>query len=158
MKVHVKHNLKTDVATAFKLCTEQKSQEALYPKLGGTDHKIRREGRAPNVRLKINRRMPTNPPAVLRRLVPATNDVSHTEDWAVDGDGYSSKLVVEIKGVPVKITGTKSLRPEKGGCSVEWNMEVTSGIPLLGSILAGFAAEEIRGKLEDEFNVLKSMA
>ena len=27
MKVHVKHSLKTDVASAFKLCTEQKSQE-----------------------------------------------------------------------------------------------------------------------------------
>jgi hypothetical protein len=52
--------------------------------------------------------------------------------------------------------GTKSLQPEKGGCSVEWNFDVTSGIPLLGGIIASFAGEEINKNLEDEFKVLKS--
>jgi hypothetical protein len=47
MKVHVKHSLKTDVASAFKLCTELKSQESIYAKLGGSDVKIKRDGRAP---------------------------------------------------------------------------------------------------------------
>ncbi|HVN41781.1 MAG TPA: DUF2505 domain-containing protein [Steroidobacteraceae bacterium] len=157
MKIHVKHSLKTDLESAFKLCTDQKSQETLYPTLGGTDHKIKREGRAPNVRLKISRRLPTNPPAMLRKLVPATNDVSHTEEWGAEGEGYACKLAVDIKGVPVKITGTKSLQPEKGGCSVEWNMEITSGIPLLGGMLAAFAGEETKARLEDEFKALKSM-
>jgi len=156
MKVHVKHTLKTDVGAAFKLCTEQKSQEAVYARLPGSDVRIKREGRAPNVKLRISRRMPANPPAAIRRLVPATNEVSHTEDWAADGDGFSSRIAVEIKGVPVRIVGTKSLQPEKGGCSVEWNFDVTSGIPLLGGIIASFAGEEINKNLEDEFKVLKS--
>ena len=156
MKVHVKHTLKTDVGAAFKICTEQKSQEAVYARLPGADVKIKREGRAPNVKLRISRRMPANPPAAIRRLVPATNEVSHTEDWAADGDGFSSRIAVEIKGVPVRIVGTKSLQPEKGGCSVEWNFDVTSGIPLLGGIIASFAGEEINKNLEDEFKVLKS--
>jgi hypothetical protein len=156
MKVHVKHTLKTDVGAAFKLCTEQKSQEAVYARLPGSDVKIKREGRAPNVKLRVSRRMPANPPAAIRRLVPATNEVSHTEDWATDGDGFSSRIAVEIKGVPVRIAGTKSLQPEKGGCSVEWNFDVTSGIPLLGGIIASFAGEEINKNLEDEFKVLKS--
>jgi hypothetical protein len=156
MKVHVKHTLKTDVGAAFKLCTEQKSQEAVYARLPGSDVKIKREGRAPNAKLRISRRMPANPPAAIRRLVPATNEVSHTEDWAADGDGFSSRIAVEIKGVPVKISGTKSLQPEKGGCTVEWNFDVTSGIPLLGGIIASFAGEEIKKNLEDEFKVLKS--
>jgi len=156
MKVHVKRTLKTDVGAAFKICTEQKSQEAVYARLPGSDVKIKREGRAPNVKLRISRRMPANPPAAIRRLVPATNEVSHTEDWAADGDGFSSRIAVEIKGVPVRIVGTKSLQPEKGGCSVEWNFDVTSGIPLLGGIIASFAGEEINKNLEDEFKVLKS--
>ena len=42
MKVHVKHSLKTDVAAAFKLCTEQKSQEQVYAKLGGSDIGLQR--------------------------------------------------------------------------------------------------------------------
>jgi hypothetical protein len=158
MKVHVKHSLKTDVASAFKLCTEQKSQEAVYDGLGGSDVKVKREGRAPNVRLRISRREPANPPAAIRRIVPSVNDVSHTEDWAADGDGYSAKIVVDIKGVPVKIVGTKSLQPAKGGCSVEWNFDVTCGIPLLGGVIASFAGSEIAEKLEREFNLLKSMA
>ena len=156
MKIQVKHPLKTDVASAFKLCTEQKSQESIYAKLGGTDVKIKRDGRAPNVRLKISRRMPANPPAAIRKLVPTTNDVAHTEEWAVDGEGYAADIVVDIRGVPVKIVGTKILQPEKAGCSVAWNFEITSGIPLLGGIIASFAGEELKKNLEDEYKVLKS--
>ena len=156
MKLNVKRSLKTDVESAFKLCTEQKSQEAVYAKLSGTDVNIKREGRAPNVKLRISRRMPANPPAAIRKFVPATNDVSHTEDWAADGKGYSSDIVIDIKGVPVRISGTKALQPEKGGCTVEWNFDITSGIPLLGGILASFAGEEIKKNLEDEYKVLKA--
>jgi hypothetical protein len=158
MKVHVKHTLKTDVASAFKLATELKNQEEIYAQLGGTDVKIKREGRAPNVKLKISRRELANPPAAIRKLVPSTNDVSHTEDWGADGDGYAADLAIEIKGVPVKISGTKRLQPEKGGCSVEWTFDVTSGIPLLGGIIASFAGTEVEQKLEKEFKILKSMA
>ena len=158
MKVHVKHSLKTDVAAAFKLCTEQKSQEQVYAKLGGTDLKIKREGRAPNVQLRISRKMPANPPAAIRRIVPTTNEVSHVEKWAADGDGHAADIVVEIKGVPVKIVGSKVLQPEKGGCSVEWNFDITSGIPLVGGIIASFAGDELKKNLEDEFKVLKSFA
>jgi hypothetical protein len=157
MKIEVKHSLKADVGAAFKLCTEQKSQEAVYGKLGGTDLKIKREGRAPNVRLKIARKMPANPPAAIRRLVPPTNEVSHTEDWSAAGEGYTAGIVVEIKGVPVKIVGSKTLQPEKGGSSVHWKFDISSGIPLLGGIIASFAGEELKKNLEDEFKVLKSM-
>jgi len=158
MKIHVKHTLKTDVASAFKLCTEQKSQESIYAKLGGSDVKIKRDGRAPNVKLRISRTEPANPPAAIRKIVPSRTEVSHTEEWAADGDGHAADIVVEIKGVPVKIAGTKSLQPEKGGCSVEWNFDVTSGIPLLGGIIASFAGSEIERKLENEFKILKSLA
>jgi len=158
MKVHVKHTLKTDVASALKLCTELKSQEEIYAQLGGTDVRIKRDGRSPNVKLKISRKEVANPPAAIRKLVPSTNEVSHTEDWAADGDGYSADIAIDIKGVPVKISGTKSLQPEKGGCRVEWQFDVTSGIPLLGGIIASFAGTEVEQKLEREFRILKSLA
>jgi hypothetical protein len=58
----------------------------------------------------------------------------------------------------VKITGTKALRPEKGGCSVEWTFDVTSGLPLIGSVIASFAAAELEKNLADEYKVLKAMA
>lgn len=156
MKIQVKHSLKTDVGSAFKLCTEQKSQEAVYAKLPGTGVQIKREGRSPNVVLRISRTMPANPPAALKRLVPATNEVSHTEKWAVAGDGYAASIAVEIRGVPVKITGTKALQPEKGGSSVQWNFDISSGIPLLGSVIASFAGEELKKNLADEFKVLQA--
>jgi hypothetical protein len=156
MKIQVKHPLKMDVGSAFKLCTEQKSQEAVYAKLPGSDVKIKREGRAPNVKLRISRKMPANPPTAIKRIVPATNDVSHTEDWAADGDGFAADIAVEIKGVPVKIVGTKALQPEKGGSSVQWTFDITSGIPLLGGMIAAFAGDELKQNLEDEYRVLKA--
>jgi len=158
MKVHVKQSLKTDVASALKLCTDQKKQEAVYAKLPGTDVRIKREGKTPNARLKVSRTMPANPPAAIRRLVPATNQVSHTETWRADGDGHVADIAVEIRGVPVKITGTKALRPAKGGCSVEWIFDVTSGFPLVGGVIASFAGAELEKNLADEYKVLKAMA
>ena len=157
MKVHVRHTLKTDLATAFKLATDQKHQESIYAQLGGSGVKIKREGRAPNVKLGISRKEPANPPSAIRRLVPSVNDVHHTEVWTADGDGHSADIVVEIKGVPVKITGTKSLQPAKGGCVIEWNFDVTCGIPLLGGMIASFAGGETEQKLEREFKILQSM-
>lgn len=156
MKIQVKHTLGTDVASAFKLCTEQKSQEAVYAQLGGTDVRIKREGRAPHVKLKVSRKMPANPPMAIRKLVPTTNDVTHTEQWGSDGKGYAADIAVDIRSVPVKIVGTKVLQPDKGGCSVAWHFEVTSGIPLLGGLIASFAGGEIRKNIEDEARVLKS--
>lgn len=156
MKIQVKHTLGTDVASAFRLCTEQKSQEAVYAQLGGTDVRIKREGRAPHVKLKVSRKMPANPPAAIRKLVPTTNDVTHTEQWGSDGKGYAADIAVDIRSVPVKIVGTKVLQPDKGGCSVAWHFEVTSGIPLLGGLIASFAGDEIRKNIEDEARVLKS--
>jgi hypothetical protein len=158
MKIHVKHTLKSDVENAFKLCTEQKSQEQIYAKLGGSDLKVKREGRAPNVILRISRKEPSDPPAMIRKFVSSTNEVSHVETWAADGDGHTAKLAIDIKGVPVRISGTKSLQPVKGGCTIEWNFDVTSGIPLLGGTLASFAGGEIEKKLQAEAKVLKSLA
>jgi len=156
MQVRVKHSLKTDLASAFKLCTDQKSQEQVYAQLEGSDVRIKREGRAPNVRLTVSRRMPANPPAAIRKLVPAVNDVSHTEQWRAEGDGHVADIDIDIRGVPVKISGTKSLMPEKGGCSVEWNFDVHCGIPLLGGLMARFAGDQIEKNLEDEYKVLKA--
>jgi hypothetical protein len=158
MKVHVKHTLKTDVDSALKLCTDQKHQEAIYDRLGGSDVAIKRDGRSPNVKLRISRKEPASPPAAIRKFVPSTNEVSHTEDWGADGDGYSADLDIDIKGVPVRIRGTKALQPAKGGCTIEWTFDVSSGVPLLGGMLATFAGGEIEKKLEAEAKILKSLA
>jgi hypothetical protein len=157
MRVHVSHSLKTDLASAVRACTEVKSLKATYAALGGSDVRIKREGRAPNVRIEISRKMPANPPAAIRLLVPTTNEVSHTESWRAHDDGEVADITVDIKGVPVKIKGTKALRPDKSGCAIEWEFDVTSGVPLLGSVLAAFGAEQLKANLEDEYRILKSM-
>ena len=156
MKIQIKHSLKTDTAAAFKLCTEQKNQESVYGRMPVQEPRVKREGRAPNVKLHITRKVPVNPPAALRKFVSGASEVAHTERWRADGDGYVADLQIEIKSVPVKVSGTKSLQPEKGGCRIEWNFDVTSGVPLLGGLIASFAGDEIRRSLEDEFKVLKA--
>jgi hypothetical protein len=157
MDVIVRKSLKAKVDEAFKVFTEQKSQEEIYAKLPGSDVKIKREGRAPSVKLKVSRKMPANAPGPIKRLVPPVNEVTHTEEWKADGDGYSAKIAVDIKGVPVQFKGTKTVKPDKGGSVVEWKFVVTSGVPLLGGIVAAFGAEQLKGNLEDEYRVVKGM-
>jgi Protein of unknown function (DUF2505) len=155
MQVHVKHTLKHDLSEAFEACTGKDTLESTYEQLGGENIRIKRSGRAPKVSLAITRRMPANAPAAIRRFVPEMNEVSHTEEWAHEGKGYQADIVVEIKGVPVHIAGTKALRPDKAGCVIEWNFEVTSKVLLVGGLLASFAAEQLKDMLEHEFRILK---
>jgi hypothetical protein len=157
VKVHVRHVLKADAAAAFALCTEQKNQASIYAQLGGSEVVVKRQGRAPNVKLAITRKEPSSPPAAIARFVPGVNTVQHTEAWSRDGEGYRADIVVDIKGVPVKITGTKSLVPGKGTCTVEWHFNVTSGIPLLGGLIASFAGSEVERKLKKEATILSAM-
>jgi hypothetical protein len=111
---------------------------------------VQRQGRAPNVKLRITRKVPVNPPAALRRFVSATNEVAHTEHWRAAGEGYLADLEIDIKSVPVRIKGTKGLQPARHACRIEWRFDVTSGVPLLGTMIAAFAGEEIRKSVEDE--------
>ena len=91
--------------------------------------------------------------------MPSTNEVSHTENWTADGDGHAADIVVEIKGVPVKIVGSKVAAAREGRLQ-PWSGISTSPAASrsLGGIIASFAGAEIEQKLEDEFKVLKSIA
>jgi hypothetical protein len=155
MQVAVRHVLAAEVADVFQACTDKAQLAATYAGLGGTDVDIRRDGRAPNFKLRITRRMPADAPGALKRFVPAVNEVAHTENWRVEGDGRIADIVVEIRGVPVRMSGTKSVMPDANGCAVEWRFAVTSGVPLLGSTIAGFAGEQLRAQLEKEFAILR---
>ena len=157
MKVHVKHSLKADVDSVFKLCTEKNNQDSVYQQLNCIDPVIKRSGRAPRVKLAITREVPAKPPAAIRKIVPAKNVVSHTEQWRKEGDGYVSDIAIEIKGVPVKIVGSKALQPSRSGSTIEWNFDVSSGIPLLGGMIASFAGSEVEQNLRDEAAVLERM-
>ena len=154
MKIQVGHALNSKVADAFKVCTDQKSQQSIYDRMDVQEPRVQRQGRAPNVTLKVTRKVPVNPPAALRKFVSAANEVAHTESWRAAGDGYLADLEIEIKSVPVRIRGTKGLQPDKKGCRIEWQFDVTSGVPLLGTLIASFAGEEIRKSVEDEYRVL----
>jgi hypothetical protein len=154
MKIQVRHALDAKVADAFKLCTDQKSQQSIYDRMGVQEPRVRREGRAPNVQLRITRKVPVNPPAALRKFVSGANEVAHTEHWRAAGDGYVADLEIEIRSVPVRIKGTKGLQPDRNGCRIEWQFDVTSGVPLLGGLIASFAGEEIKKSVEDEYRVL----
>jgi len=154
MKIQVRRTLKANVADAFKVCTDQKSQQSIYARMGVLEPRVKREGRAPNVKLRITRKVPVNPPAALKKFVSGANEVAHTESWRAAGEGYIADLAIDIRSVPVRITGTKALQPEKKSCSIEWQFEISSGIPLLGTMIAAFAGEEIKKSVEHEYREL----
>ena len=98
---------------------------------------------------------PAFSPRAADRLRPFMRKVVNGLVDTVSAAG-AADIAVDIKGVPVKIVGTKTLRPEKGGSSVEWTFDITSGIPLLGGMIAAFAGDELKKNLEDEYKVLKA--
>ena len=158
MKVHVKHTIKSDVATVFKLCTEQKHQESIYSQLGGTELKVKREGRAPNVKLRISRkeagesagRHPQD--RSQRERGEPHRGLDRGRRRARGGHRHRhQRRAGEDRRHQVAHARERRLR-------VAWNFDVTCGIPLLGGVIASFVGSEIEQKLEREFKVLKAMA
>ena len=100
------------------------------------------------------RQMPTDDiPPQFRSLVGSTLEIRQVEAWgAQDDDERHGTLVIEIPGVPVRVTGTARLVAQPDGTTVEHLAgDVRASLPLFGpaieqatagAVEAAVAAEE----------------
>jgi len=65
------------------------------------------------IRIVSRRTVAVDVPGVLKRVLPSTNSVTQTDEWAAEQDGAArtGSWKVEIKGVPIHLSGTMRLEP-----------------------------------------------
>lgn len=99
------------------------------------------------------RQMPTDAvPAQFRALLGAGLEVRQVEAWeAPRPDGRHGTVVVEITGVPVRLSGTTRLVAHDDGTTTQrYDGELRASIPLFGGAVEEATAGAIRAAIEAE--------
>ncbi|WP_255491597.1 MULTISPECIES: DUF2505 domain-containing protein [unclassified Actinotalea] len=98
------------------------------------------------------RHMPTDQiPAQFRSLVGATLEVRQVEAWvAPGGDERRGTVVVEIVGVPVRLTGTMRLTSDGDATVQEIQGELKASIPLFASAVEQETARALQAAIAAE--------
>lgn len=95
-------------------------------------------------------------PSVVASMIPGDPATERTEDWHVDGDGYTAQFSVLVKGAPASIKGTMTLSPAGDGSTLVVKGEAAVPIPLFGGKIEAVIAEQIGALLASEENYTRS--
>jgi hypothetical protein len=88
-------------------------------------------------RIVCRRNVAVDVPGALKKLLSPTNTVTQTDEWEAPVDGVRhGTWKVEIKGVPISLSGAMELAAADGGGSVETiTGRIKASVPLLGGKL-----------------------
>lgn len=135
----VKFTYAQDADTVYKFASDAEICRKRSEAFGDKDIRCTKTGdTVTNVRL-----VEADVPSFAKKFINATNTVTDVKAW--NPTTKSATLSVEIKGVPVKITGDIRIVPAGSGSDYIVNFQVACKIPLIG----GQLEKHITGVTED---------
>jgi hypothetical protein len=155
MKFTVTHPYSKDTETVYKVLTDESYLVKKFEATGAKNIKIL-ECKESGGKFVIRRQMdiPANPPELLKKFVKSMNTVVAKDTWtSFGGEVKTGVFELDIKGVPISMTGTITLKPAKKGCEYIIDFDAKCSIPLIGGKLLKLAEEDTRAnqKLDYEF-------
>lgn len=137
MRLNAEIRYDADPAAVSAMLLDTAFQERKCEATGATEHQVQiDEFDDGSAVITTRRTMPTDRvPDFVRGFVGATLEVEQNDDWgAPSADGSrEGSMVVEIKGAPVRLTGTLRLAPAPGGGTVETiEGDLKASVPLIG--------------------------
>lgn len=104
----------------------------------------------------VTRESPIEAPALLKKFIGEWNFVTQEEHWKGSASkGYEGDIRVEIKGVPVTITGKFILSGDANNCTNDVSLKFECNIPLIGGKLADFVANLSKGQMQQEYEHIR---
>jgi hypothetical protein len=92
-------------------------------------------------RIVTRRTVAVDVPGVLKRVLTPTNTVTQTDEWTEAKKGVrSGTWKVDIKGVPIHLSGTMQLKAAKPGAVEAISGTAKASLPLVGGKLEKLAA------------------
>lgn len=87
-------------------------------------------------------------PSFARSLVPSHITLVQTDVWdTATGNG---SLLIEFKGMPVRVNCRIALRDQADGAVEELDFDIRVNVPLLGSKLEALLAQDLRLKFQND--------
>lgn len=105
-------------------------------------------------RIRIERKVPLDAPALVRKVVPAEATAISEERWNIKSK--KGKVTI-LPGIPVEMTCEASMSDVAGECVVTYVWEVRSKVPLIGGPLEKFICSDLQSKLVEETRVAATL-
>jgi hypothetical protein len=109
------------------------------------DARILPSGEGMSVTIDQVQRTPV--PAFARKIIGATTRAVQREEWS---DHQAATLVIETPGMPGSMSGTITIEPSGKKAVEVVELEIRSGVPLIGGRLEKLMADLVRKSVEVE--------
>jgi len=157
MRFSLSHVYEHDADTVLAVCMDRHYLERKYHAMGPGPVEFIEFGESQDrFRATIQRELPgishKDVPRIARRFVRDSYTLVYTVEWDLEGaEEKSGRMNMHIQDVPVTITGDLRLLPTEEGCAKAFDIQIHSGIPVIGSKVSNEAAKLVRRSLDKEY-------
>jgi len=95
-------------------------------------------------------------PSMVASMIQGDPSTERTEDWKIDGEGYTADFTVTVQGAPASLKGTMSLANAGSGSTLNVVGAAAVPIPIFGSKIEAVIASQIAELLASEEAYIKS--
>ncbi len=138
----------------FRMITNREFQELKCAATGSLAYEVEVQTYADDTaNVTTHRTLPSDEvPEFMRRFVGGAVRVAERGDWQpADASGARhGRIVVQLSGVPVQLTGEVSLRPFGDGTVYEVDGDLKASVPLIGGKIERSAESAIRAAIRVE--------
>lgn len=95
-------------------------------------------------------------PSMVASMIQGDPATERTENWKVDGEGYTADFAVTVQGAPASLKGTMSLVNAGSGSTLSVVGSAAVPIPIFGAKIEGVIASQIAELLASEEAYIKA--
>ena len=151
MKHEIRSRYAASAETVMRMFANPAFHTAKLEGLGLKKYKVLdQEAKGDDFRIRIERKVPLDAPALVRKVVPAETTAIADERWNL----RTRKGKVSIDpGIPVQMSCEASIGDVGSECVVTYVWEVRAKVPLIGGALEKFICTDLEAKMVDETRV-----
>ena len=104
------------------------------------------------IRTATSRVVEVDLPGFAKKVLSPTNTMQQTDAWNRNGDTWTGTFAVEVKGAPVRISGTMKLAGTATTTEHTVTIKIDVKVPLIGGKIADWMGKnDAKRTLEEEF-------
>lgn len=150
----IEYEIESDVDTVFQYLTDRDFLVERIEALGEDPPTVKVSKKGKGVEINLKRIRHLKLPAVAARIVGDEQRFEMVERWKPDGDGWVGDYVLDVVGVPAKITAEFALRPSGDGCVYSITHTPRVNVPLVGKKLESILRKETEQGCDEEIDYL----
>ncbi len=133
----------------YEFMVGEQTTTAKYEALGNHEVSVQVSPEGDGDRIDVSRVVDLDVPGFLKKVVSPNNTYEQVDRWTPVGDGHDGVFTIDVKGAPIKLWGTMTLRPAGSGVEYRIMGEAKVSIPLIGGKAADYVvgqAKQIAGQ------------